>query len=88
MRILVVLVLVSNLDNVVDTYDRPSAWRGARLRPVRLDSGRLRRASRFGTYLGTLTIRFVVLEGQRARLTGGSRELPIAWQFYGRIRTV
>ncbi len=29
--------------------DLPSAWRGARLRPVVLDSGRLRLASRFGS---------------------------------------
>jgi hypothetical protein len=33
-------------------------------------------------------IRLGVLERQMVRLTGGSRELPIAWQFYGRIRTI
>jgi hypothetical protein len=57
---------------------------GSQTSPRRLDSGRLRRASRFGVYLATLANSVSSLVVPKSAKTGGSRECFDTPQFYAR----
>jgi hypothetical protein len=58
------------------------ALEGSQTSPRRLDSGRLRRASRFGACPATLATFVSSLVPPKRTKAGGSRGRPIGWQLY------
>ena len=63
-------------------YGQTQRLEGSQTSPHRLDSGRLRRAGRFGAHLVTLATFVITLIQPKRAKSGGSRERLLASQLY------